>query len=788
MFVPKPLPFGVLFSARPDGVGGLSFQFLSEHAEEFLEFSEAEVKRLYAARELPLVDIDVEAFYASASESLANRTPWCFEFGLRMPKSNRVRWFQACDFPHDDESGSFYLIGMIVEITQAKRDHDELRTAYRSLDSHMDNTPLAVIEWDRAMRVVRWTGQAEAMFGFRADEVLGKQPHEWNFVHRDDQSRVQDVVANLVGDRESRKVVFNRNLHASGAVLDIEWHNSVVRGNDGQIASVLSLAMDVTAQRRSAEALQHSDDRLRSAFRTADMLGWEFDLISSSAYFSSDPALHHGSAESTTVDRIDDFADFVHNDDRAAFAAAVASCLATRQDLKLEYRGRTVDADGRTRWFLTQGSLSHCDRVGVNSIIGVTTDISERKRVEMESVRLDRELADMRKRESLTVLAGGIAHDFNNLLTVILGNAGLIRSAIAEQRGIETLLESIETATQRGAELCRKMTAYAGVDRLPNRKVDLRGILLESSELMRSLLPASAEFRLRIPDSLGTDSTINGDEDQFRQLMLNLVTNAAEALPAEGGVVEVELEHQEGLLPSAGEFKPKPADGRWLLLTVRDNGTGMTTETQSRAFEPFYSTKFAGRGLGLATVHGIAHSHGASIRLESGPVRGTCVQILFPIESRMKENDKPFVEWTSLETSTVLPIPSRGHALVVDDELFIRELTASVLEDAGYQVETAADGSEGLLLLQSKLASWRLVVLDRVMPGLNGSVLFQMLRGERPDLPIVMMSGYESHANTADPRWAGPTAELAKPFRLAQFIEAVRSVVAAAAHIKNPIE
>ena len=673
---------------------------------------------------------------------------------------------------------------MIVDVTREKLVQDELRRAYRSLSSHLDNTPLAVIEWDHTMRVVRWSGQAESMFGFRADEVIGLQPDQWRFVYAEDRERILDITTGLTTGREARNVVNNRNYRADGTVLDCEWHNSVVYDDDGRIGSILSLVLDVTSQRRAAADLKRSDERLRSALRTAGMLGWEFDLRQASAFFSSNPSAYHGAAEVAAVRRIEELVDFVDAADRPLFISAVERCLTNGRDLNVEYRGSAADDVGRTRWFATRGSIVGRDAGGPARIIGVTTETTDQKMIEIEKAKLDRELAESRKRESLSVLAGGIAHDFNNLLTVILGNAGLIRGSVPGRPDLQPLLDSIETATLRGAELCRKMTAYAGIDRMQRREVDLRRIVLETREWMRSVLPATAQLGVDVAPSDVAVPMVHGDADQLRQMLLNLVTNAVEAIPEVGGTVAVRLEETADEPPYRKEFQPLPAAGRGLLLTVKDNGTGMTPEIRAQAFEPFFSTKFTGRGLGLAAVHGIARSHGAAIRLQSSPGRGTLLQIHFSVEAG-KNPSAVLALPSDRSISAAAATASLGRALVVDDEHFIRELTASVLEDAGYQVESAADGLVGLALLEEKIESWSLVVLDRVMPGLDGTLLFDKLRAFRPELPIVMMSGYHGKTTSTSGRFGGPTIELAKPFRLEQFHEAVRIAVAAGEAFKS---
>ena len=372
---------------------------------------------------------------------------------------------------------------------------------------------------------------------------------------------------------------------------------------------------------------------------------------------------------------------------------------------------------------------------GAPLLMLAVTDITARKAAEEQRWQLEQQMQQTQKLESLGVLAGGIAHDFNNLLTIILGNASLALDELPSMSPARDSLRVIEKTALRAAELCRQMLAYSGQGRFVIETIHLDELICEMASLFKSSLPKKATLNLNLADAL---PPLRGDPSQIRQVVMNLVINAAEALGDRGGVVTV----------STGAMKCRPddlagayreerlAEGVYVWLEVSDTGCGMDSETQRRVFEPFFTTKFTGRGLGLSAVLGIVRGHQGALQVVSTPGQGTTFKVLFPAAPPVGPQSAsppraPLGAWQGM-----------GIVLLVDDEDSVRTLGARMLERIGFQVLVASDGQEALELYQVRQGEIVLVLLDLTMPYMDGEETFQQLRCFDPQVRVVMTSGY----------------------------------------------
>jgi PAS domain S-box-containing protein len=383
----------------------------------------------------------------------------------------------------------------------------------------------------------------------------------------------------------------------------------------------------------------------------------------------------------------------------------------------------------------------------------------------------------VQKLESLGVLAGGIAHDFNNLLHVVLGNADIALSRLPRRSPATKPLEEVIRATIRAADLTRQMLAYSGKGAFVVGHLDLSTEVREMATLLRTAISKQATLVWELASDL---PAVNADATQIRQIVMNLITNASDALKDTPGTITLrtgvlwpeELKDAPLGAPIQGGERIETS-GPYVFLEVTDTGCGMAPDTLQRIFDPFFSTKYAGRGLGLAAVMGIVQSHRGLIRIRTEPGEGTSFRVLFPaVAGSIHGHETPSAarsDWRG-----------EGTVLVVEDEEGVRDVAGKILRDFGFETMLAQDGREALDILKETGAAVTAVLMDLSMPRMGGQEALRRLRESWPDLPVIMMSGYTEetvapHFSDAGP---GQTAFLQKPFLAEDLIGAIRRVTA----------
>jgi PAS domain S-box-containing protein len=383
----------------------------------------------------------------------------------------------------------------------------------------------------------------------------------------------------------------------------------------------------------------------------------------------------------------------------------------------------------------------------------------------------------VQKLESIGVLAGGLAHDFNNLLHVVLGNADIALSRLPARSPAREPLEEVVRATMRAADLTRQMLAYSGKGAFVIRHLDLSNEVRELATLLRSAISKQASLVWELAPNL---PPVNADATQIRQVVMNLITNASDSLherpgiiTLRTGVVDRQLLNDPGFGPPVHDDEPlDEGEKPFVYLEVCDTGAGMTPDTLQRIFDPFFSTKFAGRGLGLAAVMGIVRSHHGLIRIRTEPGQGTSFRVLLPSAA-------------GTTAKAERPTPARsewqgsGTVLVVEDEEGVREVAERMLQEIGFNTVTAVDGRDALEAIDRVGDSVTAVLLDLSMPRMGGQETFRRLREVRPNLPIVLMSGYTEEVVAPQFNGSGPgiTAFLQKPFLSEDLVGVLRRLV-----------
>jgi len=388
----------------------------------------------------------------------------------------------------------------------------------------------------------------------------------------------------------------------------------------------------------------------------------------------------------------------------------------------------------------------------------VFQDITARKEMEQERLRMERKLMQSQRLESLGLLAGGVAHDFNNLLMAILGNAELAEHHLTQPSVVTQHLTEIATASRRAADLCRQMLAYAGKGRIAVGPVDVNALTEELVHLLRTTISRRALLNLRLESGL---PSVLADASQVRQVIMNLVINASEALEEKSGTISITtgMMHCDRSFLDGALFAADAAIGLYVWIEVADTGCGMDAATVNRIFDPFFTTKFAGRGLGLSTVMGIVRGHRGALKVYSEPGRGTVFKVFLPAVSTVSSASP------AAATETV-PWRGTGTVLLADDEPSVRAIGAALLENLGFQCVAVADGVEATETLRQNPGAFTSAIVDLTMPRVGGELTRRRLHEIRPDLPVYLASGYSAEELEARLSVKGFAGFIQKPYSL----------------------
>jgi len=422
-------------------------------------------------------------------------------------------------------------------------------------------------------------------------------------------------------------------------------------------------------------------------------------------------------------------------------------------------------------------TLKLLELAGRQMILAIHRDISEMKSAEAERDRLERQLLHTQKLESLGVLAGGIAHDFNNILTSIIGNADLALMRINRESPAVENLRRIEQAASQAADLSKQMLAYSGKGRFVVENLDMNRLLEEMLHMLEVSISKKAILRFNLTRNL---PSVEADATQMRQIIMNLVINASEAIGDKSGVIAVTtgcMDCDSSYLKDVW-LDENLSDGLYVYLEIADSGCGMDKETMAKLFDPFFTTKFTGRGLGMAAVLGIVRGHRGAIKVYSEPGRGSSFKILLPASDRPVELFNGVAAQGDWRGS--------GTVLLVDDEETVRGIGGEMLRELGFEVVTANDGRDALEIFRER-SDISFVILDLTMPHMDGEQCFREMRRLKPDVKVIMSSGYNEQEVTQKFVGKGLAGFIQKPYKLSVLKEAIIKVDRPYDHKGNPI-
>jgi PAS domain S-box-containing protein len=617
-------------------------------------------------------------------------------------------WFPV----HGPDSKLLGVGCVIAEITERKRAEEALCVSQQRFELAQAAAGIGVWDWDMVSNRTWCSREYGPLYGMPPCDFAPPLDPWLEWIHPEDRARVREHLVRSIGGGESYNTEF-RVVWPDGSIHWLFGKGQVFRDAHGTPVRMLGVNMDITERKRAEAALRESEERFRTMADTAPVMICASGPDKQATFFNKGWLQFTGRAMEQELGF--GWAEGIHPDDRErALAAYIDSCDA-RRICRIEYRLRRADGEDRT--VLCTGVPRFQPDGLFAGYIATCIDLTDLKRAQEEALA-------RQKLESLGVLAGGIAHDFNNLLGSILADSEILLADLVAGSPSYLGATRIKAVSIRAAEIVRELMAYAGEENAVFESVGLSTLVGEMIQLLNVSISKKAVLKIDLPTGL---PPIRANAAQIRQVVMNLITNASEALGECEGSIFVSIRQVR-----AGHG-PDPYIG----LEVADTGCGMTEETQSRIFDPFFTTKFAGRGLGLAAVQGIIRSHGGTINVTSTPGQGSRFEIVFPCLRQLAPgppvNERPSAPQSESPAATVL---------LVEDEDLLRSAISTMLRRAGYQVIEAGDGRTAVDLFRARQAEIDVVLLDLTLPRVSGREVFNELRGIRPGVRVILTTAY----------------------------------------------
>lgn len=646
----------------------------------------------------------------------------------------------------DRFTGEDYLTTFVEDIT-------ELKSSQLERDLFFNNSgDLMLIHTIRG-RIKQANPVWEEILGWHPDEL--KSMNLGQILHPDDIEKTAEF-GRLLHTNRARMNITNRYITKDGEYRTIRWASTLFKDDN----LVFSSGRDETERYEAEMELQKMWDRLDLALQSGTIGLWDFNMKENTLSFNSNLAEIVGFSKIENVSV--KWKEYIHEDDFRSSVKAMMELISGKKDTYVD-QYRMLLPDGSYRWIFSRGKIVEYDSNGKPArIAGSITDITEQKEAETRRLALEYQMLQAQKLESLGLLAGGIAHDFNNLLTGILGNTDMLLYELPDYLPVQQKLIDIRKAAKKASELTKQMLAYSGKSTFTTEIIDLNGLIDE----MSSLFDISISKKVKIIYSLDYETPcISGDTTQISQILMNLVLNASEAIENNGEVkISTYMKECNSAEINTFNLNNNITPGNYLVLEISDNGAGIPSDKIKQIFDPFYTTKFTGRGLGLAAVSGIIRSHNAGLQVISRINEGTKFRIFFQ-PSQQRASSQVIEERKTIDLQ-------KKHitVLVADDESYIRSLTSRMLKTAGFDVLLAENGIDAIRIFRQNIDKIGCIILDLTMPEMDGHEALIELRKISNKLPIIISSGYSEVDITPQFEGENISGFLQKPYQFDELL------------------
>jgi len=636
----------------------------------------------------------------------------------------------------------------------------DLRNALRQNELILNSAGEGINMLDSEGKIIFSNPAALGMLGYEVGELIGKPSHETTHHSRPDgvPYPVEDCPMHLtILDGKVRYGNDEFLWRKDGKFFPVEYTCTPVV-EEGRVAGTVVIFSDITERKHADENIRKSRESLAEAQRIAHLGNWDWNIVTNELKLSSDEIYQiFGLTPQQFGATYDAFIKFVHPEDLAAVQKGVEDAL--QRDMPYSIDHRIILPDGQERVVHEEAHVYRNETGRPVRMLGTVQDITDRKQAEEERSRLEAQLRQAQKMETIGTLAGGIAHDFNNILTPIILAATLAMTELPEKSPVQKELERILSAANRAKDLVRQILIFSRRGDQELKPIKVQKVIEDAIKLIRASFPATIEIRKDIEPDCGT---VMADATQIHQVIMNLCTNAFHAMRERSGTLEIRLKEVADL-----------DAGKCVRLTVRDSGQGMDAATMERIFDPFFTTKGVseGTGLGLSVVHGIVTRHGGKITVQSAPGKGSTFHIYLPLYTGDHEKE--------IRTEGE-PIPKgKERILFVDDEEDIVIMGKKVLEGLGYFVTVMTNGPAALEEFRTNSDKYDLVIADLTMPKMTGLQLAMELNRIKDDTPVIITTGFNEPIAPETLEKSKVRECVGKPYTLTDLNKAIRRALKA---------
>ncbi|WDP90058.1 MAG: PAS domain S-box protein [Desulfobacter sp.] len=717
--------------------------------KKFERFFGAKESDIIGKTDYDFVDEALADFFREKDKlAIASNGPTINQEDVTFADDGHKELLETIKTPMYDNSGNLIgVLGVARDITRLKRSEKRIREEKEFTEAALNSQRDTFFLFEPATgKAIRWNDAFCRISGYTNDEIARMKAPESYYSPADLKKAlpfVEMVTRTGFGTIELDLICKN------GRKIPTEYNVAVIRDDRGDPKYLISSGRDLTERKQLELRFQ------QLAENSSDWI-WEFDEDTVFTYSSPGVIRLLGYTPEEVVGK--SALDLIPSHEKEKSARAFAR-IRDRHEPFSRFETINQRKDGRLVTIESSGSPIFNSDGEFKGYRGIDRDISERKRIEEE-------LRQSQKMESIGTLSSGIAHDFNNILGIILGNAELALNALPESDNAHGKIKKIKTASLRAKDVVRQLLRFSRRIEKHRKPIDISSIVNETIKLIRSSIPANIEIQARIPQTV---DTILADATQIHQVLINLCTNASHAMRDTGGVLEISLDTVD-----VGDGEKDVAPGRYIELGVKDTGPGIDPAIRDKIFDPYFTTKEVGKGtgMGLSVVHGIVKNHDGKIGVQSEPGKGARFSIIFPTieEKPQTESEIPVKK---------LEIPGKERILFVDDEASLVDIADEILTALNYEVQVSTSPVDALALFAEAPDRFDLVITDLTMPQMNGVQLSRELKRLRPDLPIIICTGNHTLMDEKEAEKAGISAYAMKPITMSEISNLISALLKA---------